>query len=135
MPPLFYKRHWHIIGPSITKVLLLALNLGQNLKDLNHTFITLIPKKKQPQTIVDYHLISLCNVLYKIVSKTIANRLKAALPSLISKSQSAFIPGRQIIDNILVAYEVFQFLKRKKNGKHDFMSLKLDMSKAYDRVE
>lgn len=63
------------------------------------------------------------------------NRLKVLLPCLISKSHSAFVTKRQIIDNILVAYEVINFLKMKSKGNQGFMSLKLDMSKAHDRVE
>lgn len=65
----------------------------------------------------------------------VANRLKVLLPSLILKSQSAFVPGRQTTDNIFVAYEVIYFLRRKTIGNQGYMSLKLDMSKAYNRVE
>lgn len=94
MPPLFFQHHWHIVNPSTTKAILLALNLGQISPTLNHTYITLISKKNQPLMIVDYRPIILCNILYKLISKVIMNMLKFVLPSLISDSQSVFVPKR-----------------------------------------
>ncbi|XP_042974784.1 uncharacterized protein LOC122306423 [Carya illinoinensis] len=135
MSPLFFQKYWGVIGNSITTALLSALNSGMFPKGLNHTFITLIPKKVSPSKVADFRPISLCNVLYKILSKVIANRLKRILPDVISDSQSAFVPGRQISDNVLIAYELLHFLRTKRKGRKGFMSLKLDMSKAYDRVE
>lgn len=85
--------------------------------------------------VVDYRFISLYNMHYKLISKVIANRLKLLLPQLISDSQSTFVLEKQITNIILLVYEIIHFLKKKDKGKQDFMSLKLDMNKTYDKVE
>lgn len=79
--------------------------------------------------------IALCNVVYKLIAKTLANRLKEVLYTVVSHSQNAFIPGRLITDNILLASEVLHHLKRKRQGRNGVAALKVDMSKAYDRIE
>ena len=83
----------------------------------------------------DYRPISLCNVIYKIISKVLANRLKLILPQVISVSQSAFVLEHLITDNVLVAYETLHAMYCKKNGKKGSLLLKLDVSKAYKHVE
>ena len=79
--------------------------------------------------------ISLCNVIFKIVSKVLVNRLKLILGSIISECQSAFVANRMIIDNFLISFETLLYMKSKRQGITAHMVLKLDMSKAYDRVE
>ncbi|KAK3188705.1 hypothetical protein Dsin_028266 [Dipteronia sinensis] len=101
---------------------------------MNDTLVVLIPKKKVTEKMSDYRPISLCNVIYKIVAKTIANQFCHALEGVISDTQSAFIPGRLISDNILVSFECMHMIKRKKR-KHGAMAIKRDMSKVCDRVE
>uniref|UniRef100_A0A2N9GDB5 Reverse transcriptase domain-containing protein n=1 Tax=Fagus sylvatica TaxID=28930 RepID=A0A2N9GDB5_FAGSY len=135
LPPLFYQQYWHLIGQDVSSAVLTCLNSGKILKAINHTYITLIPKVQNPEEVVEFRPISLCNVIYKIISKILANRLKIILPHIVSESQSAFIPGRLITDNILVAFETLHHMQHQKTGKTGSMALKLDMSKAYDRVE
>ena len=116
MPPLFFQKYWHIVGNSVFNASLLALNSGFIQSEINHTHIVLIPKKKDPQKITDFRPISLCNVVYKLIFKVLANRLKQVLPHIILENQSAFVPGRQINNNALVAYETVNALKQKKEG-------------------
>ena len=73
-------------------------------------------------------------MLYKIFSKALANRLKKILPNIITENQSAFTKSRLIFDNILVAFESFHRMQ-KHGGKENYMAIKLNISKAYDRVE
>ena len=120
---------------DITQAVLSCLNSSSILKSINHTFITLIPKVKNPERVSEFRPISLCNVIYKIVSKVIANRLKPYLNSIISETQSAFIADRLIPDNVLIAFESLHHMKTGYSRKTSFMAIKLDMSKAYDRVE
>lgn len=135
MPAVFYKNFWDLMGEKITSEVQEILNGGQIPQEWNETTIVLIPKVKTFELIKDLRPISVCNVLYKIVSKVLANRLKKILPEVISQSQSAFFPGRLISDNILVAYELTHYMRQKRNGETGYAALKLDMSKAYDRVE
>jgi hypothetical protein len=73
--------------------------------------ITLIPKENEAKTMDRYKPIALCNVIYKIISKVVANRLKPLLPSMISQQKAVFMEGRQIMDNIIQAHEIIHTLK------------------------
>lgn len=135
MNPAFYQKFWHIVGKDVISACLAFINDCSFPVGLNDTSIVLIPKKQRPEMLSDMRPIALCNVIYKIVSKMLANRMKVVLASVISEAQSAFVPGRAITDNIIVSSEIMHFLKRKRQGKHGTAALKIDMSKAYDRIE
>ena len=105
MPSIVFKRHWHFMGDKVVEEVLAVLNEGVMPEGWNDTVVVLIPKVKNPSRIKDLRPISLCNVVYKLVSKVISNRLKLVLPDIISDNQSAFVPGRLITDNVLIAYE------------------------------
>lgn len=85
MSPAFFQKYWHVVGDSITVVVLQALNSGVFPNSLNHMHITLIPKKKCPILVSDYRPISLYNVIYKLIAKVLSNRLKTILPNVISR--------------------------------------------------
>ena len=88
------------MGDTVVHAVLDYLNCGHIVPEINITHIVLIPKIKSPQKISDFRPNSLCNVIYKIISKVLANRLKLILPDIISPTQSAFVPGRLITDNV-----------------------------------
>lgn len=90
-------------------------------------------KIPNPQKIGDFRPISLCNVLYKVIAKMLVNRMRIVLNDLVSKFQS-FVSSRTISDTILIAHEVIEHIRKRTKGKKAFMVLKLDMNKAYDRV-
>jgi hypothetical protein len=130
----FYQCHWNLVGSDSSAAVLSFLNGDDMEAVVNNTILVLIPKVKNPQELTHFRPISQCNVLYKICSKVITNRLRTILDDIISEEQSTFVLGRLITDNALVAYECIHYLKRKK-GKVGACAVKLDMAKAYDKVE
>ncbi|KAL4298005.1 hypothetical protein GQ457_12G013580 [Hibiscus cannabinus] len=135
LPSSFFWQHWELIGPDIPRLCHDLLTRKIDMSCVNSTVITLIPKVEDPVRMQQLRPISLCTVVYKIVSKTILNRMKPFLPGCISENQSAFLKGRLISDNILVAHELLHYLCSSKNGPNKGATLKLDMEKALDKVE
>ena len=101
---------------------------------LNETLISLIPKCTSPESLSNFRLISLCNTIYKVVTKIIVGRIRPLLDKLISPNQTTFVPGRRGLDNVVVAWELIHSLDKKK-GRVGFMAIKVDLVKAYDRLE
>lgn len=131
----FYKKHRSILGYDVCRVVIHVQNDGGSIWDINDIYIVLIPKKKNASTVKEFQLISLCNVIYKIISKVLAMRLFMVPDSVVGDHQGAFVRGRKIFDNIIISHEVFHSLKSKKMGDNRSMVLKLETSKAFDRVE
>ena len=104
------------MGEKVVDEVISVLKGGPMPDGWNDTVVVLIPKVKNPSRIKDLRPISLCNVVYKLCSKVIANRLKLVLPDIISDNQSAFVPGRLITDNVLIAYELSHVLLNKRRG-------------------
>ncbi|XP_028084227.1 uncharacterized protein LOC114285386 [Camellia sinensis] len=134
-PGFFYQTYWDAVGDQVCKAVKSFFLGGHLLKELNQTNLVLLPKVANPVKLSQFRPISLCNFSIKIIIKILANRLNFFLKGLISLNQSAFVPGRLIQDNIIVADEAFHFLKLKKKGSFGHMAVKLDFNKAYDRVE
>lgn len=127
----FFLHFFEQIGAEITDVVEESRLKGEVYSPLNATFIALIPKKEAPESFEDFRPISLCNNIYKIIAKVIALRIKPILSRHISPEQFGFLNGRQIHEAIGVAQEVLHSvkLKNKKGGV-----IKIDLSKAYDRI-
>ncbi|XP_074277032.1 uncharacterized protein LOC141600687 [Silene latifolia] len=134
IPAAFYQRYWSIVKNDVIKGALNILNSGSVLKDFNKTFIVLIPKNDCPERVGDFGPISLCNVIMKVVTKCIANRLKGVMDDLVSPFQCDFVSNRSIADNIVIAQEILHVINHRSYGKKGMMALKADMSKAYDRL-
>ncbi|XP_024012343.1 uncharacterized protein LOC112086786 [Eutrema salsugineum] len=132
---LFYQKFWGTIKMDLLQTIRDFFSSGKFDAQLNETNICLIPEGDKPREMTGFRPISLCNVSYKIISKILSLRLKKFLPDLISETQSAFVAGRLITDNILIAQENFHALRSNPACRKKFMAVKTDMSKAYDRVE
>jgi hypothetical protein len=128
---IFHKA-WPIVGGDVCDVVLKFFNSSLLLKKANSTILTLVPKKKSPSSMGDYRPISCCNVVYKCITEIIANRMIPGLDDVIRAHQGAFIPGRGIAANILLAKEVVNDY-HKERGKPR-CTLKVDLMKAYESL-
>jgi len=101
---LIYHKYWEIIGSDIIEYVLNILNDEGSDNHIKHTFISLIPKVNSPTSLVEFRPISLCNVILKIITKTMANMIKSMLPNIINDFQSISLPRRLISDNSLIIF-------------------------------
>jgi hypothetical protein len=131
---LFYMKYWDCVKDIVLQAIWNFFKHDQLLKEQNHTFIALIPKKIGASSVHHYRPISLCNIIYKIISKLLANRLKPLLSNIISPFQTAFVPGRHIQDNSILAHEMLHSLKSKR-GRGGLMAVNVAMEKAFDKME
>jgi len=131
---LFYQKYWSLVKPVVLSCVWNFFKNHHLLKEQNHTFIALVPKQVGPSMVHHFRPISLCNIIYKIISKILANRLKGLLHHFISPYQSAFVHSRTIQDNSIMAHELIHTLKAKR-GRRGLMAVKIDMEKAFDRME
>ena len=130
---VFYQHCWDVVGSSVTKFVLEFFATGDLPRGSNDATLVLLAKVAKPERITQYRPISLCNVLFKIITKMMVIRMKQVIPKLIGPTQASFIPGRLSIDNIVIVQEAVHSMRRKK-GTKGWMLLKLDLEKAYDRI-
>ncbi|KAG7564109.1 Ribonuclease H domain [Arabidopsis suecica] len=131
--PVFYQHCWEVVGPSVVRFVLDFFETRALPPETNDAFIVLIAKVAKPEKITQFRPISLCNVLFKTITKTMVMRLKRVMSNLIGPAQASFIPGRLSTDNIVIVQEAVHSMRRKK-GRKGWMLLKLDLEKAYDRI-
>ncbi|KAF7814696.1 ribonuclease H [Senna tora] len=134
MPPIFFQQFWDTVGTDITGMVASFLTRGHLLRTFNRTNVVLIPKKDNPASLKDYRPISLCNTSYKIIAKTLTNRLQPIMKDIILPFQNAFVKDRSIHDNIILAKELLHYINGGKNRKQVWAALKVDLHKAYDKV-
>jgi len=130
----FFQRFWLIVGKSVVEEVRKIFAAMEIPEELNRTYITLIPKIPGSKALNNYWPISLCNTVHKIVSKIFVARLRPFLGKLISPLQSAFVLNRRGTDNAIILQELIHTISRMK-GRHGFMAVKIDLEKAYDKLE
>lgn len=133
-PAFFYQKYWSVVGNRVSKAYPHVFNNGVSIEEWNNTVIVLIPKVKKPTRITQFRPISLYNVVYKIIIKTIANRLKAVQDDIIAPNKSALVPERLITNNVVVGIECIHSIRNKRKWKKGYITSKLNMSKACEYV-
>ncbi|KAL9687736.1 hypothetical protein QQ045_032143 [Rhodiola kirilowii] len=129
----FFKASWNVCGADIVRSINTFFKTGIMPEGINSAYLALIPKVKNASLPSDFRPISCCNVIYKIVSSLLANRLRPVLDYLVDQSQTAFVKGRNIAYNISLVQELLCKYKQKHVSRRCMM--KIDISKAYDMVD
>ncbi|GKB70529.1 putative RNA-directed DNA polymerase, eukaryota, reverse transcriptase zinc-binding domain protein, partial [Tanacetum coccineum] len=129
----FFKASWFVIGDEVYTAIGDFFKNGRLLKEVNATIIVLVPKSQTPQKVSDFRPILCRNVLYKAITKIIADRIKGFLGMLVDECQNAFIPSRQISDNVLLTQELMRNYHRNRGPSK--VAFKIDIHKAYDSME
>lgn len=129
--PTFFQHFLEEIKNELIWATKDIIRIGKFLKRINKTFLVLVPKIQSPKTLSDLRLISLCNTIYKVFSKVLVNRIKPFLDKVIGSPQKGFVLGQIFLDTMISTHEIIHSMEKSKNMG---MALKLDISKAYDRV-
>ncbi len=132
-PPFFFRQYWGIIRLAVVEAIQCFFAQAAMPEDWKATFITLIPKRQNAAERCHFRPISLCTTLYKVVARIMVGRIKPLLPGIISQEQGAFVAGRNISHNVMLAQEMMWDLRRASK-RHSLMAVKLDMERAYDRI-
>lgn len=114
---LFYKKYWSTVREDVLACIWNFFKNEHLLKEQNHTFTSLVSNQSGSHIVHQFRPISLCNIVYKIITNILANRLKILLPKIISPIQSAFVPNRNIQDNAILAHELLHTFKTKRRQR------------------
>jgi len=125
----FFRRNWNVIGENVCTAIHSFFNSGRLLKEVNHTLVTLVPKDTNASLLSDFWPISCCNIIYKIISKVLTNRLQQIIGELISPNQRAFLKDR--LDASLLAHELDRDFNNPMGSR---LCLKVDLQKPFDMV-
>ncbi|CAH9051431.1 unnamed protein product [Cuscuta europaea] len=128
----FFKENWSIVGDDVIEAVRGFFESGRLVEQINHTLIALIPKTSHSPTASDFRPIACTNVLYKVITKVIANRMIPCLPGLIDHAQGAFVDVRLMMDNIFLAQELVKGYTRKHCSPR--CMIKVDLRKAYGTI-
>jgi len=129
----FFKNSWDVVGQDLCAAVQDFFQSGQLLKQINHSIIALVAKSAHVYTASDLRPISCCNVVYKIISKILADRLGHALDGIINPMQNAFLGGRRMADNINLLQELLRQYERKRASPRCL--IKINFRKAFDSVQ
>ncbi|KAF3973512.1 hypothetical protein CMV_003065 [Castanea mollissima] len=130
----FFQHFWSVLGHFVIEEIQAVFHSKRIPNYLNRTLVVLIPKREGLETPSHFRPISLCSTVYKVISKVIFNRIQPHMHHLISLLQAAFILGRKGLDNMIIAQEILHSMEKKK-GRIGTMALKINLEKAFDRLE
>ncbi|KAJ4755501.1 RNA-directed DNA polymerase (reverse transcriptase)-related family protein [Rhynchospora pubera] len=130
----FFQQNWHVVGSDVVAQIKLIFQNEEIPDDWLKGYVTLIPKNAEPLTPAEYRPISVGNIIYRLVMKLVANRLRPFLKKIISKEQTAFLQGRCIADNILLVKEILHSFSQLSFKQHAFL-MKADINKAFDKLD
>lgn len=127
----FFRKNWSTVEADITNAVKSFFPSGKLLKQVNRTFVTLIPKSTTASSLTDFRSISCCNLIHKFISNVLCNRLKQVVGELVSRNQCAFLARRNILDCTMLAHEMVRGFKKMTGAR---VCVKVDLKKAFDSV-
>ena len=130
----FFQNNWQVVGVEITEFIQTIFITSCIPMDLTWVKLVLIPKAPNPKSVYQFRSISVCNTLYKLLTKILVNRLKPFLHAMIHQSQAGFVPSRRATDNYIITQELIHYISQRKGNTH-LMAAKIDLDKAYDKLE